>query len=330
MAGSDLGQTSELSIRGDAMRGMLRLLSALAVLSVTCGACHLREPAAAIDRRRTPIALRYDATLAAAGFPSPLLRVTIGGRRVWFIIDTGAGVHTIASWLVNAAGLTTRQSKAVVTGSTGAEQPVRSIEPVRGRLDDGRTLSIGEGIVVEFPPLFQEHEIGGLLSPQLFGTSDAGVLDLTAPSMTIAPLAIAMARVGEADATARVCRNAASPFTNRSYAVNVTVAGTPASLLVDSGATRTVAGDQSLVAAQLAARAVSGSQTQGVGGALTSSRRVPGVALSFSGATTTLDLTLGAVAGGCGPDGLLGMDALKNCVLVLGESAFGWSCKPGS
>src|SRR3954451_90301 len=245
------------------MRGTSRLLSALAVLSVTCAGCHLRRPAAAIAGPTTPIALRYDRTLAAAGFPSPLLRVTIGGRRVWFIIDTGAGVHTIAAWLVNAAGLTTRQSKAVVTGSTGAEQPVRSIEPVRGRVGDGRTLSMSEGIVVEFPPLFQQHRIGGLLSPQLLATVDAVVLDLAAPSMTIAPPAIAMARVGEADATARVCRNAASPFTNRLYAVNVTVAGIPASLLVDSGATRTVAGDQSLVAAQLAARAVSGSQTQG-------------------------------------------------------------------
>src|SRR3954469_13300256 len=310
------------------MRGTSRLLSALAVLSVTCAGCHLRRPAAAIAGPTTPIALRYDPTLAAAGFPSPLLRVTIGGRRVWFIIDTGAGVHTIASWLVNAAGLTTRQSKAVVTGSTGAEQPVRSIAPVRGRLDDGRTLSIGEGIVVEFPPLFQEHEIGGLLSPQLLAGGDAVVLDLIAPSMTIAPPAVAIARVGGADASARVCHNAESQFRNRLYAVQVTAAGTPASLLVDSGATRTVAADRSLVASQLASQAVSGSQTQGVGGAVTRTRQIPGITLSVAGANTTVDLTLGAVAGTCGQDGLLGMDALKHCVLVLGESAFGWSCKP--
>ena len=311
------------------MRRTPRLLAALALAAVAFAACHGRRPVAATDRAGRTIALQYDTTLAAAGFPSPLLRVTIGGRRVWFIIDTGAGVHTIASWLVDAAGLATRESTAAVTGSTGAEQRVRSIAPVRGRLDEGATLPMAEGIVVELPPLFQQHEIGGLLSPQLLATGDAVVLDLTAPSMTIAPLAVAMARVGGADATARVCHNAASPFANRLYAVNVTAAGTPASLLVDSGATRTVAADQSLVAAQLAAQAVSGPQTQGVGGAVTSSRRVPGVALSFSGATTTLDLTLGPVGGGCGPDGLLGMDALKHCVLTLGESAFGWSCKPG-
>jgi hypothetical protein len=146
--------------------------------------------------------------------------------------------------------------------------------------------------------------------------------------MSIAPLAVAMARVGGADATARVCHNAESQFRNRLYGVPVTAAGTPASLLVDSGATRTVAADQSLVAGQLAARAVSGSQTQGVGGVVTSSRRIPGVPLTLDGMTTTVDLTLGSVAGTCGQDGLLGMDALKHCVLVLGESAFGWSCKP--
>src|SRR4051812_12244983 len=136
------------------MRGTSRLLSALAVLSVTCAGCHLRRPAAAIAGPTTPIALRYDPTLAAAGFPSPLLRVTIGGRRVWFIIDTGAGVHTIAAWLVNAAGLTTRQSKAVVPGSTGAKQPVRSIEPVRGRLDDGARCRLARGSSSNFRRCF--------------------------------------------------------------------------------------------------------------------------------------------------------------------------------
>jgi aspartyl protease len=310
------------------MRGPRPLLGSLALLALTGAACHLRGPAAAIDSPGRAIALHYDTTLAAAGFPNPLLRVTIGTRRVWFIIDTGAGVHTMAAWLVNAAGLTTRQSSATVTGSTGAEQRVRALGPVRGRLDDGRTLSIPEAVVVEFPPLFQEHEIGGLLSPQLLASGDAVVLDLTAPSMTIAPQAAALARVGGADATARVCRNGESQFRNRLYGVQVTAAGTPASLLVDSGATRTVAADQSLVARQLAARAVSGSQTQGVGGVVTSLRRIPGITLSIDGATTTVDLALGPVAGTCGEDGLLGMDALTHCVLVLGESAFGWSCRP--
>ena len=75
--------------------------------------------------------LEYDKALIELGFPSPLLRATVKGRRIWFIIDTGASVHTLASWVVNAAHLETRESKAKGTGSTGAETPVRvCLQPV--------------------------------------------------------------------------------------------------------------------------------------------------------------------------------------------------------
>jgi predicted aspartyl protease len=274
--------------------------------------------------------LHYDAALAAVGFPSPLLRATIGGRRVWLIVDTGASVHTVASWLVSAARLPTRDSTAAVTGSTGTEQPVRVFEAVRARLEDGRTLSIPEGVVVDFPPIFQEHEIGGLLSPQLLTTRDAVVLDLTAPSITFESFATATARVREGGAAeVRACHNAASRFRNRLYAVPVTADGVQATLLVDTGATGTVAALESGIAKRLEAQSVSGATTQGVGGVATSSRRIPNVALTVDRTTTVLDLTIGAVAGACGSDGLLGMDVLKRCVLVLGEPGFSWSCRPG-
>ena len=51
------------------------------------------------------IALQYDAALAKADLPSPAARLTINGRTAWFLFDTGAGVHVLASWFVKAAGL---------------------------------------------------------------------------------------------------------------------------------------------------------------------------------------------------------------------------------
>jgi predicted aspartyl protease len=273
------------------------------------------------------IALRYDATLAAAGFPNPLLRLTIGGRTVWFIIDTGAGVHTIASWLVRAAGLRTRASSSAVTGSTGSEQQVRAFEGISARLEDGRTLAIPEGVVVDFPGIFEEHEIGGLLSPQLLSRKDAVVLDLRTPALSLEAFSVATARLRSTNvAAARVCHNAASPIRNGLYAVPATVAATPATLLLDTGATRTVIGVESGIAQRLAPQSAGGSRTQGVGGTVTTSQRVPGVPVAIAGKTTAVELTLAPAAANCGADGLLGMDVLRNCVLVLGESAFAWSC----
>ena len=98
------------------------------------------------------------------------------------------------------------------------EKSVRMVANEMIQLDERRHLTLREAIVVEFPPIFAEQRIGGLLSPQL-----------------LAP------------------RHAAS--------------------------------------------------------------------------ASTIAVTIGGSAPSCGPDGLIGMDALRQCVLVLGESAFAWSCQ---
>ncbi len=50
-----------------------------------------------------PIKLVYDEQLIREGFPSPALRVTVGGIAAWLLVDTGASVHTLASWFVHDA-----------------------------------------------------------------------------------------------------------------------------------------------------------------------------------------------------------------------------------
>src|SRR5262245_30712039 len=94
-----------------------------------------RSTAAAID-------LQYDTNLAAIGFSSPLLRGTIHGRRVSFLIDTGAAVHTLASWLVNEAHIVAQTTNARTKGSTGVESSVKAVYGeeihVNGRKEDLR------------------------------------------------------------------------------------------------------------------------------------------------------------------------------------------------
>lgn len=102
--------------------------------------------------------------------------------------------------------------------------------------------------------------------------------------------------------------------------------GVDANLLLDSGATRTVVAQDSAPARAVASRGVAGDRTEGVGGAAQITRRVNGVLVERGDAPITLDLTIGGAAHDCGPDGLLGMDALRECVAVLGDADVRLSC----
>src|SRR6478736_4670165 len=81
------------------------------------------------------IPLHYDAALVAQGFPSPVMRVNIAGQPpAQFLIDTGASVHTLASWFVKEANLQASAAQGIARGSTGEETGVRVVRPVELRL----------------------------------------------------------------------------------------------------------------------------------------------------------------------------------------------------
>jgi predicted aspartyl protease len=304
------------------LRALVALVGTISVVAAA------RQPFAAAD----VIPLRYDKTLIGLGFPSPLLRAMLRGRRVWFIVDTGASVHTLASWLVSAVHLEPRETKATATGSTGAETPVRVVSNETVQLPGSRTLTLREAIVVDFPSIFADHGIGGLLSPQLLATEPAAsVLDLRVPSLRLEPFDAAVTRLGRnrplITSGSRVCRNQESPFKNRLYAALVTANGISGTLLVDTGATGTVAVPGSGIADALSDLASESERTRGVGGNVQTTRKAPNVRFTRGGTASTIPVTIGGSASSCGPDGLIGMDALRRCVLVLGGSAFAWSCQ---
>ncbi|MFL5480078.1 MAG: aspartyl protease family protein [Gemmatimonadaceae bacterium] len=268
------------------------------------------------------IRLQYNDKLAAIGFPSPLLRGSIHGQMVWFIVDTGAGVHTLASWFVSAARIVSHTTKATTTGSTGVESTVRAAYGEMIHADRADDILLREAIVVDLPPIFEEQRIAGLLSPQLLAPANmAAILDLHVPQLSFGP------PPPDSPGT-RVCRNEDSQFTNRLYAATTSMGNVEAQMLVDTGATRSVAVPSSPVAVALSGRASVSGRTQGVGGTATTTRMAPDVALKFGGGQATVSLTIGGTPSKCARDGLLGMDALRECRLVLGQSSFGWSCRP--
>jgi len=275
------------------------------------------------------IALSYNADLAASGFPSPLLRATANGQVVWFLIDTGASAHTLARWFATASHLSLHDTKTTLLGSTGATSQARAAGPIQLETRDGGTISVREAVVADFPQAFADQHIGGLISPQLLAPAgQAAILNLQTPSLSFAPFDGAVAALGLAPsaamASAHVCPSAGPP-PGRTYSASVTIAGITADMTTDTGATSTVVASTRVTRA-LAARSQENGRVEGVGGGPQAAKTVAGVTIVRGGSAKKADVVLGGTSAGCGADGLLGMDALRGCTLVLGEKTMAWSC----
>jgi hypothetical protein len=97
-------------------------------------------------------------------------------------------------------------------------------------------------------------------------------------------------------------------------------------MTADTGATSTTVAS-TRIARVLASRAVANGEIQGVGGDPEKAKTVAGVTVVRASVARKLDVLLSANSGtDCGADGLLGMDALRGCTLVLGDKAMGISC----
>jgi Aspartyl protease len=113
----------------------------------------------------------------------------------------------------------------------------------------------------------------------------------------------------------------------------VEVAGIPAvrsdsaavDKLVDTGATGTTFSDRSKIAQAIGSGSAPGPRSAGVGGEA-GGRMVRNVQLLRGGGIVTLNPSIGEVSERCGVQGILGMDALRNCLLILGEKEMAFSC----
>ena len=102
-----------------------------------------------------PIKLFYDEQLIREGFPSPALRVTVGEITAWLLVDTGASVHTLASWFVHDSGIQGSSSTITASDSTGREVSMGIARDIRLRIDGAPSLTIPEAAVADFPSDFQ-------------------------------------------------------------------------------------------------------------------------------------------------------------------------------
>ena len=278
------------------------------------------------------IALAYDPRLIEADFPTPALRMRVGGRTAWFLVDTGAGVHLIASWFVKAAELTTDEGLGrEVTGvdATGRPMAFRGLRDVTGVLDDGSPLRLPIAAVTDFAPEFEEADVAGALSPQLLAAAgEAAALDLRVPELRLESFAAAVSRLGARRVPrerAEICGSPTGKIPNLLFAIPITARGRKGSLLMDSGArvTKLVPGSSLVRGLRLEV----GGRTTGLTGTAQTFSLIRGLRVEFAGYARELDARVaGRGHGVCGRDGLLGLDALASCAVVLGEHDVAVAC----
>jgi Aspartyl protease len=264
-----------------------------------------------------------------------LVKARIAGHEAIFIIDSGASANVLADWYVEVAGISSARTDSTVEGSGGKVAPEQLAHRVQGNWSDGQRFSLNEAVVIAFPPYFKALHLGGLVSPQLLAPAGmAAVLDLGIPSLHFAPFARALSDLRRSKAPmapldlTRPCRNASSKLVNRVYVAPVTAAGVTDLMLVDTGATGTIFSDKSGIAHAIESGSEPdpGPPPEGVGGKVNVRRIVRDLQLLRGGRTVALNPSIGEVSAPCDTKGKLGMDALRSCLLILGDKKMAMSC----
>ena len=285
--------------------------------------------------------LHYDESLAKAGFPSPVVEATVGGKKAWFLIDTGAATHVITSWFVNSAGLKTSDDlktgddtvTATASDATGKKVAFSFVSNITIVIEEWGNLDIPTILVVNFPPDFKDANIAGILSPQLLADADKSVvLDLRTPEMYIERFDVAVRRLeakamGTSENPLRPIGTRETPVPNLVFVIPVKVGNNDALLILDSGANRTKIAEDRPVGKAFAAGAESkGRKEMGIGGGTHNVKEISGVEIRLGDYSKKLDINLGKSAKGPGIDGILGLDFIRDCAFIMSDKKMAQVC----
>jgi len=287
--------------------------------------------AASTGLRRT--VLRYE--LNGRKFPLPLVHGSVGGQPVWMLIDTGANSHVIASWVARQLGLPLRPLGDVGSDHTGHAVTAYTVDHPNVTIDEWGALASTTMLVTDVPEPIARIGIGAFVSPQwLAREGEAVVLDLAGGEMHAARWEDAARELDErggreiAPAGVRLCHDAASAIPGLAFVLQARIDGHPVDLLLDTGAHRTDLLSTSRAGRALAARAKpSREQMYAASGLVrTSVVRSAVVKVGEWSMTTDIDVIPGVSDPACPRDGVVSMDALESCTLILGRKKLRGRC----
>lgn len=270
--------------------------------------------------------------LNGRAFPLPLVHGTVAGVETLILVDTGANSHVIAGWLARKANLTLRQM-----GDTGTDHTGRAIETRRaphpqvvitgwGNLPDEPML------VTDVPEAVSRLGIGAFLSPQQLATDDVPIiLDFPNKEMRTGDATTAPSNVGSALTLdpVRACLDEDSPVKGRAFVVQGKVDGQAVELLLDTGAHHSDLLLSSTPGKALLPRSeASKEQVYAASGKVTPRiLRSAKVVVGAVEGTFDVDLIPGERDDFCPRDGVLAMDVLQSCELILSPKTVKGQCR---
>jgi predicted aspartyl protease len=285
------------------------------------------------ERPEKHVAFRYE--LRGHHFPLPLVHGTVAGTPTWMLVDTGANSHVVAGWLARQVGLPLKKLGDLGSDHAGRTIATFRVDHPRMTIDEWGPVPDGPMLATEVPALIEELGIGAFVSPQRLVEGDGGgvVLDFVAGEMRADHYEAALRKLGRHGSSiapngGRVCEDDASPIQGLAFVIPASVEGRTVDLLVDTGAERS-----DLLVSSGAARALTPRSTRNkeqlyaASGRMTS-RTVHGATVSVGdfAVKTDLDLIPGAADPYCPRDGVVSMDVLHACILVLGRTAMSGRC----
>jgi hypothetical protein len=265
-------------------------------------------------------------------FPLPMLHGSVGGVPTLILVDTGANAHIIAGWLARKAQLTTK-----AFGDTGVDHAGRSIDTRRAphpqvHVDNWGDLPDEPMLVTDVPEAVSKLGIGVFLSPQQLASDDVSmVLDFQKSEMR-------QMRKGESlEATAgsalaldppRTCFDKDSPLQGLAFVLHGQIEGHDADLMLDTGAHHSDLLTSSKTAKALSSRSEPSKESVYAASGKVTPRTVKGAHLRVGAVDVTRDVDLipGSEDDFCPRDGVLAMDVLKKCVLVLDRHTVSGLC----
>jgi predicted aspartyl protease len=293
------------------------------------------RPPAKSEKHEKHVTLRYE--LGGRRFPLPLVHANVAGTATWFLVDTGANSHVVAGWLARQVGLPLKR-----LGDLGSDHAGRTIATFRVdhpqvAIDEWGPIPDGPMLATEVPPLIEELGIGGFISPQRLVEGDGGavVLDFIGGEMRSPRYDDAIHKLGRTGSSiapngGRVCEDDASPIQGLAFVIPANVEGRAVDLLVDSGAQRSDLLVSSPAGKALSPKSVPNKEQLYAASGRMTSRTLRGATITVGDFSirTDLDLIPGTADPYCPRDGVVSMDVLKACILVLGKTSLSGRCGP--
>jgi len=279
----------------------------------------LEHPLSAAGGGRTPI------QRVGAQRRVPLVHGTIAGRGTMLLLDTGAYDHLLEGWFAHEL------ADAEASGKTAAVIDHANRTVAMDRWSEVSLALDGWGPLGTIRPLATRDAtmgpftlgIGGIVSPQKLNPGGAVVLDFPGGEMVAEDLAHAEARLGGhrvSLGTAIRCGTA--------YILTGSIEGKEARLIVDTGAAATDLKATSAPGRALTGRSAVARDMVAVGGAVTS-RLISDATVILGQLKVRIDVPLvsdRAAMMRCASDGVVGMDVLASCVVVIEPNEMRIAC----